>query len=183
MLDEEDDSHDYSIDAWRELPVFLKAEDILKLVEHIVDGIPKEDSNATSAYEYAMFDRHTSNMIENALIIPTQIASTHDVELYDIKMENATMIRKAAREILTDLRGLQMAGFKEIEYLELLRIEIEEFKPLFAKWVQTFNPYNYIIDRWGLFNPPGVSYNDRDPIDDLPTDKNHFFEDFDSDDE
>jgi len=102
------------------------------------------------------------------------------VELYDIKMENAVIIRKAAHEIILNLRGLQIAGFKEIEYLDLLRKEIEVLRPPFAVWVSTFNPYNYIIDRWGLFNPPGVHYNDKMPEDDLPYDSNHSHDDFDS---
>jgi len=48
-------------------------------------------------------------------------------------MENAALIRKACREILTDCTGLTMYGFKETEYLELLINEVEEFRPLFAE--------------------------------------------------
>lgn len=183
MYDDDDDNHNYDIDSWRQLPVFIQAEVILKLVEHIVDCIPKEDSNASSPYECSLFDYHTASMMENALIIPGKIAGIHGVELYDIKMENAVIIRKAAQEIITNLRGLQIAGFKEVEYLELLRKEIEVLRPLFAEWVKTFNPYNYIIDRWGLFNPPGVDYNDKIPDNDLPYGNNQLFEDFDSDEE
>ncbi len=168
MIDDEDfDDQDCSLDAWRRLPVFIKAQNVLKLVEHIVDGIPKEESGARTPYEYAMFDHHSNNMMENALFIPVKIAGAEGAELYDHKMENATIIRKAAREIITDSRGLQIAGFKDVEYLELLRREIEEFRPYFAEWIKTFNSSNYLIDRWGLFNPPGVNYNDQDTTDDL----------------
>ena len=58
----DDDDFERSIDAYRSMPVFKKAESILKLVEHIVDGIPKEDSNAETPYELAMFERHTHIM-------------------------------------------------------------------------------------------------------------------------
>lgn len=168
MLEDDDfDAQDCSMDAWRSLPVFIKAENVLKLVEHIVDGIPKEDSGAKTPYEFAMYEHHTSNMRENALLIPIKIAGAEGAELYDHKMENATIIRKAAREIITDTRGLQIAGFKDVEYLDLLRIEIEKFRPYFAEWIKTFNSSNYLIDRWGLFNPPGVNYNDTDATDDL----------------
>ena len=54
------------------------------------------------------------------------------------------------------------------EYLDLLRNEVEEFRVLFAEWVKTFDQWNYIIDRWGLFNPPGINYDDYDPDDDIP---------------
>lgn len=83
-------------------------------------------------------------------------------------MENAAIIRKSAREIVLDLRGIQMYGFKETEYLDLLRKEVEKFRILFAEWVQTFDPWDYNIDRWGLFNPPGVNYDDHDPDEDIP---------------
>src|SRR5690606_4306412 len=108
-------------------------------------------------------------MRQNALIIPAKIAGAADEDmLYDIKMENAAIIRKAARELITDARGIQMHGFKDVEYLDILRKEVEEFRVLFAEWVKTFDCWNYIIDRWGLFNPPGVNYDDVDPDDDIP---------------
>jgi hypothetical protein len=31
-----------------------------------------------------------------------------------------------------------------------------------------FDKWDYIIDRWGLFNPPGVGPFDKDPDDDIP---------------
>lgn len=90
------------------------------------------------------------------------------VDSYDLKMENAAIIGKAARELITDARGIQRNGFQDTEYLDLLWKEVEEFRILFAKWVKTFDPWDYIIDRWGLFNPPGINYDDNDSEDDLP---------------
>ncbi|MEC3964157.1 hypothetical protein [Flagellimonas halotolerans] len=75
-------------------------------------------------------------------------------------MENATIIRKAAREVQTGCSGLEMWGFKHTEYLELLRKEIEEFRILFVELVQTFAPWNYSLNRWELFNPTGINYDD-----------------------
>jgi hypothetical protein len=86
-------------------------------------------------------------------------------------MENAAVIRKCARQIYVGCNSFRIFGdFKEVEYLEMLRNHIEEFRVLFAEWVKTFDQYNYIIDRWGLFNPPGVNYDDKDPDDDIPFD-------------
>ena len=91
-------------------------------------------------------------------------------------MENAAIIRKAAREISTNCSGLKMFEIKGLDYLDLLREEIESFRIEFAEWVKTFDPWNYHIDRWGLFNPPGVNYDDHDPDDDLPFNPDGFFE-------
>ncbi len=106
----------------------------------------------------------------DALLIPAKIASAWHIDLYDLKMENAAIIRKAGRDLWVATSGLKVFGLKDEDYLSLLRETIEEFRILFAEWVKTFNPWDYVIDRWGLFNPPGVNYDDHDPDDDLPFD-------------
>jgi hypothetical protein len=63
-----------------------------------------------------------------------------------------------------------MFDFKEVQYFEIVRSLIEEYRLLFITWVAGFDPWNYINDRWGLFNPPGVSPFDKDPDDDIPFD-------------
>lgn len=176
MFEDEDDDR-RSFDDTRKMPIFKKAEQILELTRRLVEVISKEDSNATDDYEREMLDHHADYLMENASIIPAKIAGAEGADIYDIRMENAAIIRKAAREILTDTTGLKISGFKETDYLELLRNEIEDFRILFAEWVKTFDKDNYIIDRWGLFNPPGVNYDDHDPDDDIPFDPNDFFDD------
>lgn len=154
---------------WEQLPIFKKAMEIEKLVDYIVESVENTDFYFKNKYESEMIKNNIEYLKQNAMIIPAKIAgaSAEDM-LYDIKMENAAIIRKAARELITDVRGIQMHGFKEVEYLDLLRKEVELFRILFAEWVKTFDCWNYIIDRWGLFNPPGVNYDDVDPDDDIP---------------
>jgi len=41
---------------------------------------------------------------------------------------------------------------------------------MFIDWVAGFDKPDYFIDRWGLFNPPGVGPFDKDPDDDIPFD-------------
>ena len=59
-------------------------------------------------------------------------------------------------------------GFEYVEYYQLVRDLIEEYRLLFIDWVAGFDKWDYIIDRWGLFNPPGVGPFDKDPDDDIP---------------
>jgi hypothetical protein len=115
-------------------------------------------------------------MMEDAMMIAAKISGAEAVDLYDIKMENATIIRKCARELFEE-------DIKDKEYIELLPNEIEEFRLLFIDWVASFDQWNYIIDRWELFNPPGVSAHDKDPDDDIPFNPKDFFEGMDFDDE
>ncbi len=49
-----------------------------------------------------------------------------------------------------------MFGFERVEYYQIVRDLIEEYRLLFIDWVAGFDQWDYIIDRWGLFNPPGI---------------------------
>jgi hypothetical protein len=156
-------------DDWEKLPIFKKAREICDLVEHLVKALENTDTTFEKDITSEMFEHHLDYLRKNAMIIPAKIAGVANEDtLYDLRMENAAIIRRAARELITDARGLQMHGYKDEEYLDLLRQELDEFRILFAEWVKTFDPWNYTIDRWGLFNPPGVNYDDHDPDDDLP---------------
>lgn len=51
---------------------------------------------------------------------------------------------------------IEMFGFSDSKYYKLIRELIEEFRFLFRDWVAGFNPKHFIVDDWGLFNPPGI---------------------------
>ena len=146
--------------------LYKKANTIEQLSAKIVDLVNNYTEDDVANLEY--LKTQAQFIAEDSLRIPVKIAGAWNVELYDIKMENAAIVRYSARQVRTHLMGLEIHGFKEIEYLDLLRKEIDEFRVMFAEWVKTFDQWNYIIDRWGLFNPPGVNYDDKDPDDDLP---------------
>ncbi|WP_396596330.1 hypothetical protein [Dokdonia sp. R86516] len=179
MTEDENNRYDKGIDEWRKLPVFRQGVVILHLVEHIIEGIKLEDSNPNSQYKKALYQRYTQQMMDNAILIPSAIATAHGVDLYDLKMENATVVRKAAREIIQDSKGLLASGYKDVEYLDLLGDAIEMLRPIFARWVQTFDTAQYIIDRWGLFNPPGINFDD--PAQAMSSDFNSFLDNLDED--
>lgn len=153
---------------YRDSALFKKASEILKLANRIAEIASSYEIENSEKNEQEILRSQALFIREDASIIPAKIAGAWNCDLYDIKMEKATIIRKCARDLATHMTGLEMYGFKETEYLDLLRDEIEHFRILFAGWVATFDPWNYIIDRWGLFNPPGINYDDPDPDDDLP---------------
>jgi len=156
-------------DELKKMPLFQKAEQILKITMGLVEIVPKENE--------FLQETTVRFMMENACIIPTKIAGAVGVELYDLKMENATLIRKAARELYVQAGSLGFDGaILDKDYIHLLRTEIDEFKLLFVDWVTGFDKWNYIKDDWGLFNPPGVNANDKDPDDDIPFDPDAFFD-------
>ena len=158
------------------MPIYQKAEQIFRLTEGLVQIIPVENE--------FLQETTVRYMLENAMLIPVKIAGAEGGDLYDLRMENATIIRKAARELYVQAGSLRYEeGITDKDYIELLRNTIEEFRLLFIDWVANFDMWNYIKDSWGLFNPPGVNAHDKDLDEDIPFDPNEFFESGDEDDD
>lgn len=163
----DDDEND--LDKHRKLPIYKKAEEIYELVSKIADLIPDDDDSPLAFTK--------ANMLGDAMLIMAKISGAEAGDLYDIRMENAAMIRRAAHDLKITNHSLEMHGFEHVEYYNLVRDLIEEFRLLFIDWVSGFDKWNYIIDRWGLFNPPGVGPHDKDPDDDIPFNPEDFLDD------
>ena len=149
------------------LAIFKKGQEIFEVVHQICELIPEED-------EHLQFIK--GQMLGDAALLTVKIAGAEGGGLYDIRMECAAIIRKAARDLMVSNHSLEMFGFKEVEYFDIVRDLIEEYRLLFIEWVAGFDKWNYYIDRWGLFNPPGVGPFDKDPDEDIPFNPRDFFE-------
>lgn len=152
--DDEDD-----IARPEKLPVYRKGREIFDIVSKIADLIPESN-------EYLMDIKGW--MLSDAAQLTVKVAGAEAAGLYDLKMENAAIIRKAARDLMVQQHSLESFGFEYVEYWQMVRDLIEEYRMLFLDWVAGFDKWDYIIDRWGLFNPPGVGPFDKDPDDDIP---------------
>ena len=153
---EEEDNDEIKYD---DLPIYLKGKEIMDVVMRIAALIPEDN-------EHLQFTK--GFMISDAAQLTIKIARAEGAGLYDLKMEAAAIIRKAARDLVVQSHSLKMFGFKEVEYFKIVRELVEEYRLLFIDWVASFDKFDYVIDRWGLFNPPGVGPFDKDPDDDIP---------------
>lgn len=158
-------------DELEQFPLYKKAMEIFMLTRGLAEIIPDDND--------FLQETTVKFMMEDAMMIPTKIAGAYGVGLYDLKMENAAIIRKCARELMVRAGSLRYEDdIKDKEYFTLLRNAIEEFRLLFIEWVGGFDQWDYVIDRWGLFNPPGVTAYDKDPDDDIPFNAKEFLEGF-----
>lgn len=164
----EEEDEDFNIDSHKDLPIYKKAEEIYEVVSQIADLITDDPEDPLSFIK--------GNMLGDATLICAKIAGAEGGDLYDLRMENAAIIRKAARDLMVTNHSLDMYGFEEVQYFDIVRDLIEEFRLLFIDWVAGFDQWNYIIDRWGLFNPPGIGPFDKDPDDDIPFNPGDFME-------
>ncbi|NND33253.1 MAG: hypothetical protein HKN76_11740 [Saprospiraceae bacterium] len=150
---------------YQDSPLHLKSMEIvavtLSLQVLVNDRIQDEDNGLDSA-ERELLQHTIDDMVASALLISAKIAGAVGADLYDIQMENATLIRMHARQLITGLHSLQMFGYDAEEYFQVLRDEVEDLRLLFLDWISTFDPWDYVFDEWGLFNPPGISPQDLD---------------------
>lgn len=120
------------------------ARQIMKTTEAIIETLPEEEDKHMSHYR--------EWMMENSLKIIPKISGAMATGDYILMTENATIIKLAARELLTQTSGLKMFGYKHTDYLNALREEIEEFRKEFVVWVRTFEKEDPIYpDGWGLY--------------------------------
>lgn len=157
----EEDEEEGSIDP-KELPIYRKGKEIFDVVHQLTELIP-EDNERLQAIK--------GLMLVDAAQLTIKVAGASGAGLYDMKMEAAAIIRKAARDLVVSNHSLEMFGFKEVHYFQIVRDLIEEYRLLFIQWVANFDKWEYMIDHWGLFNPPGVGPFDKDPDEDIPYDE------------
>jgi len=150
MFEEDDDK----INDGRKLPIFKKGMEIAELTRDLIDLIPKDDEILMEVGTWMVNDAHN---------LAVKVSGAEAGDLYDIRMESASIIRRSARELIVQSHSLEMHGFKETQYFQLLRDAVEEYRLLFIDWVAGFDPWNYQIDDWRLFNPPGIGPHDIDP--------------------
>ena len=144
-------------DSYRKTALFKKAEEIRLIATAIVESAPDpvETTDEKGDFEQHMLEQSKGDIRANAYRIGAKIAGAYGLDLYDLQMENACLIRRACREMVVALRGLEMGGHSEQAHFDLLRNAVEEFRPLFASWVATFKDSDRMWDDWGLFNLPG----------------------------
>jgi len=81
------------------LPIYRKGKEIFDMVIKIADLIPEND-------EY--LNDIKACMLCDAALLSVKVAGAEAAELYDLKMENAAIIRKAARDLMVQVLALSI---------------------------------------------------------------------------
>ena len=151
------------------LPIYQKSELIYQLVESLVASLPKDDDFLESTKEIMRAD---------AMIISAKIAGAEGGDLYSIRMQNAAIIRDHGMSLYVQVGSLRFQeNYKDLEYVQLIRNEVDEFRLLFIDWVASFDTNNHIWDDWELFNPEGaIQPTDLDNFDDNDLNMDDFFD-------
>ena len=151
------------------LPIYQKSELIYQLVESLVASLPKDDDFLESTKEIMRAD---------AMIISAKIAGAEGGDLYSIRMQNAAIIRDHGMSLYVQVGSLRFQeNYKDLEYVQLIRNEVDEFRLLFIDWVASFDTNNHIWDDWELFNPTGaIPPSENEHFDDNDLNMDDFFD-------
>ncbi|HLP49509.1 MAG TPA: hypothetical protein VK154_01430 [Chitinophagales bacterium] len=152
--EEHEDGDEWNLKALRENAKELTklANQILKTTEAIVETLPEEDTEEELTAELRGMQGYRGWMMENALRIRVKIAGAMATCDYILMTENATLIKLAARDLMTQTSGLRMFGYENQDYLDALRAEIEAFRKVFVRWVRSFPKEDPLWpDGWGLY--------------------------------
>jgi hypothetical protein len=103
----------------------------------------EKDENAFITDQKAM-------IFGDAYEVGAKIRSSEAGNMYILRMENASIIRKNAQFVKSSVLNLMMEGEVDEEYGEIIRNEIDTFRGMFIKWVNTFQKDEY-TDDWGLY--------------------------------
>ena len=115
--------------------------EVFGLVMAFVETLPEEEDETLS----------TKSMIyQNAYIVAPKIMSACGDTLYQIKMENAAIIRFNCRQLWEQIAFAALTGAADKEYKNLIEEALNQFKDWFRQWVTTFKKDEY-EDEWGLF--------------------------------
>lgn len=115
--------------------------EVFGLVSAFAEALPdaEEDRNSTRSLIY-----------QNAYIIAPKIISASGDTLYQIKMENAALIRFNCRQLWEQVAYAAMVGEADENHKTVIEEALDNFKQLFRQWVATFRKDEH-EDEWGLF--------------------------------
>jgi hypothetical protein len=113
-------------------------------------GLYDSLKDSEESFDKDFFEKEKAMMLEDAYLVGAKIRGAEGGDLYVLRMENASMIRKAAQAVYIHVSSLSMLGLADDSYIEAVRNEIEKFRRYFKEWVASFEKDEF-EDEWGLF--------------------------------
>lgn len=116
------------------VPVYRKALYICEMSREIVSYISYNKDLLKLYQSNSHRDIIANSIITDAILIPQKIEQAERSESYATSMKNVLFINIMTRNILSYCNGLEKDGFKEKEYINLLRNEIKSFRLTYKIW-------------------------------------------------
>lgn len=128
-----------SREALENLAVYQKAKEILSTTRALVETFEHKHPRESKDF-----------LIANCTLLSSKIVGAEEIQDYGLKMENALLIRIAARELKAHTASLMLKNATAQEYIKILRSEIDEFRILLKDWIETFDPSQSHEWEWSI---------------------------------
>lgn len=128
--------------------LYIKWNEILVMLSGCLGAL--EDLAEEAEGEESFVKDQKALILSDAYDTGAKIRGSEAGNMYIVRMENASIIRKNVQFIKSFISGLIIEGEVDKEHAEVIRNEIDVFRELFKHWVSTFKKDDF-TDEWGLF--------------------------------
>jgi len=116
------------------VPVYQKALALCEISSHFASYV-SFNKDLMKLYESnSLRDNIADSLLIDTHLIPQKIAQVESSTSTSERINTATFINIMIQNLNSYCLGLEKDGLKEVEYLNLLRIEILSFSESFRKW-------------------------------------------------
>lgn len=130
-----------------DLPIYQKGMEIYNVIDLICQVI--ENDKLSLGKEKDAF-------LTNAKLLSTKVVDVECDQNFDGKINGAAIIRRGARELSFHIDSIEAYGFQHVEYLEIIRPLIKEYRFLFNDWIAAFDGWDNKPEPWEFLKPPGA---------------------------
>ena len=148
--DEEEEGEEWKPNLTRDAckKLYQQWQQVMIVLNGALDSMNTEGSEDSLPAEY--WEDHKGMLLGDAYQVAVKIKSSESGNMYVLRMENASIIRKNARFISTSMLTMMAEEVIEEAHGEVIRNEINKFREFFKNWVSTFEKDEF-EDEWGLF--------------------------------
>lgn len=116
------------------LPVYRQALSLRTLSSELAAFVSYNKDLISLRNSLSHRDQLADCLLTDAALIPEQIEEAENSKSLAIRQQRVQFIGVMTRNLNAYVKGLEMDGLREREYLELLRREVRVFRVAFKKW-------------------------------------------------
>ncbi|WP_405381159.1 hypothetical protein [Maribacter sp. LLG6340-A2] len=118
----------------KNVPIYRKALELCTMSREIASYVTFNKDLVRLYESKSLRDIIANSILTDAILIPQKIAQVEHSNCTNERLEHISFINIIIRNINSYCLGLEKAGVKETEYINLLRAEIKSFRKSFKKW-------------------------------------------------
>lgn len=149
--DEDEEGEEWKPNPTRDAckSLYQQWQQVMVLLNGALDSMNAEEKEEGFPADY--WEDHKAMILGDAYQVAVKIQSSESGNMYVLRMENVSIIRKNAQFVKSSLLTMMIEGVVEKTHGRVIREEIDKFRELFGQWVNTFQKDEF-QDEWGLFN-------------------------------